>query len=108
MPPMNYREAQRDARKGAKLLDAYFGKRSWRQVINPSTLDIELWNKCILGQIFGSYSLGLATLGLWNPEAMELGFSAPSATAVRHHADCNRLTRAWIELLDKEPVACSF
>ena len=42
--------------RGVEWLDAH--DPNWRQKINKDTLNIRIWSKCILGQVFGMYQPG--------------------------------------------------
>lgn len=50
------------ARKGAALLDAYFGDRRWVKKIKATKLHLSSCADCVLGQVFGDYSVGLGKL----------------------------------------------
>lgn len=67
-----------DARvkKGATELDAVYGS-DWRNKIDLSLLDMSSPTQCVLGQVYGSYSVGLAKLNVssYNNDAQDYGFT---------------------------------
>lgn len=62
--------------RGVALLDKKVP--GWVDRINLATLDVGLSDRCILGQVFGGYSLGLSKLQL--TLGAHLGFVASSPT----------------------------
>ena len=80
---------------GAALLDRKRRSKTWRRKIDLKQLNLESCQDCILGQLYGGYSVGLDRLernGEWIwPD--ELGFD-PAAT------DHRPLTRAWCEYIE--------
>lgn len=68
--------------KGAKLLDVEVD--DWRERINPDELWLESPMKCVLGQVFSSYSSGMEALGIDITDdvtTVEFGFEAENATS---------------------------
>lgn len=58
------RELPKNVVEGAKLLDEVMP--GWAEKINLDTLNMDLRARCILGQLFGNYSVGLQTLKIKN------------------------------------------
>jgi hypothetical protein len=70
--------AKEAVKKGAALLDEYHPDgESWGFSINPAELLMSQTNVCILGQTYGDYNDGLATLNLNAEGAWEMGFVTP-------------------------------
>lgn len=81
---------------GAQLLDSHLPE--WRARVVLDTLDIADWRWCVLGQVFGTYSIGVEELfgdhPDWVDEAIAHGFL--------HHwenEDPDELTSEWRALL---------
>lgn len=75
-----------DARviKGAELLDKYFKGQDWRNAIDLERLAMDRYERCVLGQLFGSYIDGLSKLELTLnlapfEDRRECGFTADAA-----------------------------
>lgn len=51
------RKYQKVVDAGVALLDKK--KPTWRKQINPEILDMSRFNRCILGQLYGEYAIGL-------------------------------------------------
>lgn len=64
--------------QGAKLLDGY--DPNWALNVSVLSLSLAYCDKCVLGQLFRSYSLGLRTLGI-HTHADELDTSVVRLTA---------------------------
>lgn len=83
----------RRVRRGIDLLDEY-GPSGWRDRIDLSTLDLGDPEYCVIGHVFGRYSV--ATL------AHELGLD-DDGTGFGFETDCGEayweLTDAWIDAL---------
>lgn len=79
--------AQRAA-AGARFLDER--TPGWESRINTATLNIASGNQCALGQVYGSYSEGLARTGA-APQSMSLGFSSTGNLDREYRL----LTEAW-------------
>ena len=76
-------------RNGIELLDEK-GPENWRDMIDLDTLDIQMTNRCIIGQLYKnsyfSYSSMLRDIGAFgNPQ--RYGFDA--------HLDYEELTKEW-------------
>ena len=85
--------AEKRVAKGVALLDKKV-PNGWRECINPHTLDVSDYDLCVLGQIYGNYSLGTSALGLFSyDQRVRLGFTASYRC---QHAD---LTAAWLKEL---------
>lgn len=80
---------------GALLLDEHFGGREWVNRINLDTLDIAMADRCVLGQLYGSFWEGLPKLGLIFAQAPTYGFDIPSGTVQGGIA----LTKEWKRFL---------
>jgi hypothetical protein len=59
--------------RGAAFLDTRVP--GWRDRIDPETLRINSSDKCVLGQLFGSYELGCFAVGKVPYETAALGFT---------------------------------
>lgn len=57
---------------GARLLDAV--RPGWEREISLKTLDLGDGRSCVLGQLYGSYHIGVGYLGLNSAEAEKNGF----------------------------------
>jgi hypothetical protein len=57
---------------GAALLD--MKRPGWREEIDTDRLDVQFYDTCILGQLYGEFDEGLLALGLTYDEAGEHGF----------------------------------
>lgn len=65
--------------KGAEVLDRYFPKGLWRSDIDLDNLVMDNAERCVLGQLFGSYTDGLRKVFGYMPHTekrYECGFSA--------------------------------
>jgi|AntRauTorcE11897_2_1112592.scaffolds.fasta_scaffold01409_12 hypothetical protein len=60
-------------RKGASLLDKHY--RGWENQVLIYMLDPRHTDRCVLGQLYGSYYDGVAELCLKGDETFEHGFS---------------------------------
>lgn len=79
-------------RRGALLLDSE--RPGWAEAIDIEILDLEDVENCILGQVFGDYSLGSQALGFVDGyERQGCGFTIISD---EQWGDYPRLTRAWL------------
>lgn len=84
------------AAAGAAFLDE--ARPNWVESVNVHCLDMESASRCILGQMFGSYSEGIdALFGYWSTiERIDLGFTTEDD-------DWIALTDAWTdEILFRE------
>jgi hypothetical protein len=79
-------------RAGAALLDKE--RPGWRDQISPAELDISCSWRCVLGQLYGSYTTGLDALGLETPS--DFGFACGGSLDA---CESPALTREWLELL---------
>jgi len=79
--------AQRAA-AGARFLDQR--TPGWENRINTETLNIASGNNCALGQVYGSYGVGLSLTGA-APQSMSLGFSSTGNIDREYEL----LTQAW-------------
>jgi hypothetical protein len=80
---------RKQAARGAALLDEKDG-RSWVDLVIVETLDIESTANCVLGQVYGGYSRGLAHLGLRYQDAATFAFGRDV------DADFGDLRAAWL------------
>lgn len=82
---------------GADRLTKHFGGNTWADKVNVFKLDMADYEKCILGQVFGSYELGIEKLwpsSYTSPDTcMNHGFVGRS---IQDEAD---LKRAWTKLI---------
>lgn len=79
---------------GIKLLDSK--KPGWRSKVEADDLNLGSCDVCVLGQVFGSYDLGLSDLGLDTFDAKAYGFNTSY--------DFQDLTDAWKDALGKNGV----
>lgn len=79
---------------GIKLLDSK--KPGWRSKVEADDLNLGSCDVCVLGQVFGSYDLGLSDLGLDTFDAKDYGFNTSY--------DFQDLTDAWKDALGKNGV----
>lgn len=91
--------------KGAIIMDTYHGGIGWAERIDTETLNMALWNLCVVGQYFGNYSQGMDKLGIsLRDEAWEFGFNiAPDDECYYdlNHSDYALLEIAWIDEIGK-------
>lgn len=85
-------------RAGARFLDQE--DPDWGMKVDPSRLFMESNFRCVLGQVFGSYGMGLVRFDLTEMQAAELGFTALTRT------DFPLLAEALKKLL-QEPLAAA-
>lgn len=80
-------------RRGAKFLDdSPAVAPEWRERINVDTLDIDDAGYCILGQVFGSFEVGMRMLELSHERSIAYGFNG-------WYLDMTPLNIAWTEYL---------
>lgn len=99
------------ARRGARYLDwfdAYMGaKTPWHETIDLNKLDLSSTVKCVLGQQYGSWQQGLATLRLSLAESYRYGFSIPvpkegktiAQKAAIMRDEYKLLNEAWVRVI---------
>lgn len=84
---------QKRVRKGTELLDRYYPDWYWN--VDPDSIAIMSCTKCVLGQLYGHYQVGLIRLNLMH--GMNHGFGGFMA---------KRYKRAWREeILHRRVVA---
>jgi hypothetical protein len=92
---------------GVEVLGEYFGNTSWVDDINVESLRQWDSSMCVLGQVFGHYSVGLEVLDIeGGDEAFEHGFTPWGEPGTEIDAD--ELTNAWksrIETYQEERAA---
>lgn len=66
-------------RRGVAFFDAYVP--DWYKRVNPSTLDIQNVEKCILGQLYGCYWRGLEQLNISYDDSENYGLSGDDGKA---------------------------
>jgi len=67
--------AEEQVREGIAYLDAC-NDHSWRRAVNWDMLDMRNEQLCVLGQLYGSYGLGLMKLGI---EGIDVHTTLPSS-----------------------------
>jgi hypothetical protein len=108
---MDYME---NVRQGARFLDRVCP--GWRRRIDRIFLDMQSFELCILGQLYGYYPDALYKLGLSEQEAYELGFHIGRYWTHDAHdpeyvaacaAEYVALRQAWITVLkfQESPMA---
>jgi hypothetical protein len=87
--------------KGAKFLDKKYP--NWYKKIKLDRLDMEWAENCVLGQLYGEYSVGLATLNLhkksWEKtyiHGKQLGFTIETLTG-QSSTNFQYLTGLWTQ-----------
>lgn len=96
-------ESEEAVRRGVTLLDAR-GPEGWRGQLRGATLDVEDPYLCPIGQLYGTYWLGLNQLGLTGrSDAREHGFHC---TQDEPHDRCDgqELSEIWRRVLAEELV----
>lgn len=87
-------EVEERVADGVAFLDEY--DLTWREGVDPETLDIADCHRCVLGQLFGDYGEGLSALGLCGHESRSLGFLwLRNEDDVLDDADVEALNVAW-------------
>lgn len=70
--------------------------RDWRDKINLRKLDLKQADKCVLGEVYGTYLKGRRLLDLSEEQAKALGFNLPPVNSVEDRiAGFARLTAEW-------------
>lgn len=69
------------AAKGAARLDQH-GVTNWYNRVNLKTLDISSVVRCVCGQVYGEYTLGIKALGLETYQGYEYGFSGQTKEVI--------------------------
>lgn len=108
-------DIQERVARGVALLDAT--EPGWVHRINTEKLDVSHGEACVLGQLYGNYTLGRHALGLDHNQAGEHGFQMrtpsiepPRGLLVRvlnGFAEYPDLTQEWrrvVEILKTEQV----
>lgn len=80
---------------------------NWRACVDTASLDLGSGLACVLGQIFGSYEKGLATLGLTASQGREYGFETGLShrllpTIFGSGTMYRQLTGLWKAVSDKD------
>ncbi len=92
---------------GGQMLDRKFP--GWERSIDLDRARTTSYCDCVLGQLFGFYTIGRRRLGLSDQEAQRAGFypavDLPSAEAIL--ADCDALDVCWKAEIERRcvPVA---
>lgn len=82
--------------KGIALLDSE--NPNWAKRIHAYSLDMESGYLCVLGKIYGSFTQGVAILGISFFEANEYGFNGRTSEEYEDYYDeCRLLTIMWRE-----------
>ena len=87
------------ASDGADLLDVH-GPDGWRDKIDLSALDMKDVRFCVLGQVYGTYYIGLNDLNLNDDATPDYGFNLPFPALIREE-EWRMLTEAWRQVLSK-------
>lgn len=91
------------AQLGAAALSAHFRGHQWEQRIELPVLDMRSPSECVLGQVFGTYKVGMERLALDEVGSVRHGFELPPWY---HHLHDSRaeaysvLGLVWWELLN--------
>lgn len=94
--------------KGAQLLDQH--RPGWRDSIKPQTLNIDSCRDCVLGQVFGSYYVGLVKL--WPTNREDGRYVRPSDYGFANlftasHETAQSLHATWRAEVQRVPVAAA-
>ena len=95
------------ARNGAQHLDVVFG-RDWHERIDQKSLNIGDARLCMLGQLYGGYTIGCGEIGIEPDgfEARELGF-CPEGSCYESQDEFRALTEAWKIVIDEHCKPCA-
>jgi hypothetical protein len=92
--------------RGIEVLDRHFGDNRWLARVNIDLLDLADPYRCVLGQLFGNYVIGLDSLnggirgnGVFSHS---LGFSCGD---LGDKCQCDLLTEAWRQALTERIMA---
>lgn len=77
----------------------------WDAQIDLNILDVESTMRCVVGQTFGDYDLGLGILNIPSPKGHSYGFSLSESTALAGTESYAQLTEAWLTLIEARRVA---
>lgn len=92
LPPIRERAEAGAARLSLRTA----GVARWWEYIHLGSLNVGSCHDCVLGQVYGSFSLGLEQLGLDDLGAMALGFSTHWDEG---DAEDRQLAAAWEDLV---------
>lgn len=95
-----YADLKEAAAKGARKCDEMLP--GWYRKIDVPRLDISLPNRCVCGQLGGTYSRGLELVGLSYAGGASYGFSSCGIGAMGF------LTEAWKEEIEARLLADEF
>jgi hypothetical protein len=84
-----------DYEAGAKILDKKYP--GWRNKININALDMAVYTNCILGQIYGEYKIGKATL--WPNTRSDI----VDELCCKFGFDAQGKRDEWIKIINKKP-----
>lgn len=93
-------------RNGIELLDAE-GPKDWRELVDVELLDVASIGRCVLGQIYDDYSLGMMELfdygeEYWEPLGIKYGFEAQLLPGPGYNGrDYDALTAEWVRVLSE-------
>lgn len=103
------RVARERVASGMCRLDRYLIPSDWRRKISLERLRIQSASTCVLGQLFGDYTMGLAMLGIETHRAHLYGFSEGTRCAdlfarhsCAHEPTVLELDEAWREALTQK------
>lgn len=84
---------------GVAFLDARVP--GWHNRIDLKTFDITDGRRCVLGQVYGDFTLASIHLGMWHgPTAMNHGFDVPNRMDVHEKFEVQRqLREEWTRVL---------
>lgn len=85
--------------RGAKLLDR--AQPGWEERIDTETLNIASIDRCVLGQLYGSYAKGMEKLSVSIYDHNSMRFS------INHGFACAVDTHEWVRLVNKRNLARS-
>lgn len=84
-------------RTGARFLDQQ--EPDWEMKVDPGFLFMESNFRCVLGQLFGSFGMGMVRFDLSEMQAAELGFTALT------RMEFSLLAEEWRRLLEERQTA---
>lgn len=95
-------ELEQRVKSGVKMLDEVYPY--WDQAINLSLLDLSSITSCILGQLYGNFTLGVDTIRAHYPDmwdnAEEHGFDTYTYYTDQKEVEWKMLDHLWSEEIE--------
>jgi hypothetical protein len=94
---------ERAVRRGVALLDTL--DTHWPARVDAANLNMSSPSRCVLGQLFGGYNLGVSVLGISSDSdnwarPKEYGFAAWRSTGRQVYWDYDHLTTLWRKVIE--------